>query len=237
MDKFILYLLVPFFLTACYNKSLSVEDRQALKAIRINPIVKVSSPLYYYTGPNEMDIAIDAAVNAALKSLDTKDKTTGSQTQYTYSSQDNSYSDEPNNEEEAKNLKVFLDNNNIAIDTIVFDELSSALRKAGKTPVTDIASQTTANLNIVVYEHGFYVLKDIFNGSRVVPLLGVWCNLVDAYVKKLWLAHHDVEVAGSPVKAVPLKEFPENAKNIENLWRSAAKIAVDNILGELYPVK
>lgn len=225
-------------LPGCFNQSLNVADRQVLKTIRITPPY-IAHPLYYYTGKKKQKLSeeIGSAVGEVLgKGLADLafGKNTGAYTPNVIGSQDSDY--EPNDEEAAKKLETFLDKNNIAIDKIVFDELNDALRKAGKIPVTEIADQTTTILKIKVFEHGFYVLNG-FSGDVVVPLLSVWCKLIDSNGKQIWADHHNIEVAGSPVKAVPLKEFTENAKAIENLWRSAAKIAIENILVELYPVK
>lgn len=81
------------------------------------------------------------------------------------------------------------------------------------------------------------MFQDFLNPTEVVPLLSVWCNLRDGFGKKIWATHYDVELAGKPVKAIPFNEFKEHSKNIESLWRKAAKIAASNIIEELYPVQ
>ena len=129
------------------------------------------------------------------------------------------------------NFRDFLEKNGIVIETIVFEELSAALRGSGKLSILDNPRPGGATINIDIKQYGLSTPNGL--SSNLVPILFVVCQMVDASGKVVWTASDRVLTLGNPVNGVPAEEMRNNPKAVEKALRGAAKHISANIVKEL----
>ena len=138
---------------------------------------------------------------------------------------------EPGREAARNSFLDFLEKNNVSIERIVLEEFSVALRSSRKLLVADKAEPGAAIINITIRQYGLGIPHGF--SSKLLPILFIVCEMVDASGKTIWKASDRVAILGNPVEGLPAEEIRNDPKAIENAWRAAAKHISANIVNEL----
>lgn len=188
-------------LTGCAsNQAMSDADRAAVQSVYISPDVKkVDKPFYY--GPTAAIGSLFGVVGA----LATMDKTA----------------------DEATQLKEFAEKNNILIENIVREELSSAIRASGKLPLSDSAAGASATITINIKQYGFSLPNGF--SRQLVPILFVQCTMTDKSGKVIGLGGDAIRPLGNPVPEVPLQAMQDPVV-MEKQWRLGAQAVAKEIV-------
>jgi len=185
-------------------QKMSESDRKAIQLASINSnVVKPAAP--YYLGPGGAVGVMFGALGAVAT--------------------------EPGREEGRNAFRDFLQKNGISIERIVLEEFSAALRGSGKLSIADKAEAGAATINITIRQYGLSIPNGF--SSKLVPILFLVCEMVDASGKTVWRASDRVSPLGNPVEGLPAEQIRNDPKAIENAWRAAAKHISANIVKEL----
>jgi len=133
--------------------------------------------------------------------------------------------------EPGKAIQQFAEKNGIFIEKITLAELDAALRQSGKLKVLDPAEQTDAVINVRVVLYGFSIPHGF--SSRLVPVVNVRCEMVDAAGKLLWSAGDSVLPLGNPATSMTLQEMNDDPKRIDEAWHKASHRIAGNIVKAL----
>ena len=202
MIKLLLLISLSVALSGCASiQKMSLEDRQRLQTISVNPVVE-KAPEMYYLGPGSgfgmMFGAIGGAITAAASIAP------------------------------GKALREFAERNNIFIDKIVFEEVNNALHQSGKFAIAESATESSAILNISVYVYGFSIPHGF--SSNLVPVVSIRCTLVDKSGKTIWRANDRVLPLGNPAEAVSQDDIKKNPRLIEDGWRIASRFIIETMV-------
>ncbi len=205
-------LLISLLLSGCATQKLSVDDRQKLALVRINPIARISSQLYYFGSKQAFSFVANHLLGTAGGVI----------------AHEVAYDDYKLN---TKSLQLYAEKNKIFIDKIVLEELKKALENSGKVHLTESPKQSLVTFNTNIIQYGFSVPNGL--SSKLVPMLNILFTLVDVDGKIIWKANDYTLPLGNPVEAIPADEIKTNPKLIENAWRDAARSIITNIINDL----
>ncbi|NOT13599.1 MAG: hypothetical protein HOP23_17535 [Methylococcaceae bacterium] len=222
------FLLISLLLSGCATQKLSVDDRQKLALVRINPIARISSQLYYY-GPEQAFSSLGHAIGGAIGSgiaSEAFDSSTNNSKYPVYN-----YAPTEDFQLNRKSIQLYAEKKKIFIDKIVLEELKKALENSGKVHLTESPKQSLVTFNTNIIQYGFSVPNGL--SSKLVPMLNILFTLVDVDGKIIWKANDYTLPLGNPVEAIPADEIKTNPKLIENAWRDAARSIITNIINDL----
>lgn len=201
MSRWFLIAILGIFVGACATtQKFSDEDRQKISVVRLNSAVQ-KAPNMYYLGPGTSTLFAFGAIGGAAAAASSV--------------------------EPAKTLQEFAEKNGIFIEKIVFQETDAALRSSGKLKVAGSGEAAEATINMLVYHYGFSVPNGF--SSKLLPVVAVRFEMVDATGRIVWSANEGVSLLGSPIAPMTLEAMREDPKRIEDAWRSAAKRVAGNI--------
>jgi hypothetical protein len=188
-------------LSACATtQKLSDDDRRKIDVVRINSNVQVA-PAMYYLGPGTGILFALGPVGAGVAAA----SSLGS----------------------GKEIQAFAEKNGIFIEKLALQEIDVALRRAGKLKVSDPGEAAGTVMNVFVYQYGFSIPNGF--SSKLVPVLAIKCEMVDATGKIIWSASESSSLLRSPATPMTLEAMREDPKRIEAAWRTALKVAAENI--------
>lgn len=199
--RFAFLLALLFLLSGCaMTQNLGDEDRKKISVVRINSAVQ-KVPAMYYLGPETSGALWFGAIGAAVAATSSL--------------------------EPANVLREFAEKNGIFIEKIAFQEIDAALRKSGKLKVSDSGEATEAVINVMVIQYGFSV-PNLFT-SKLVPVVTIECEMVDATGKVIWRARDSVLTLRNPAASMSLEAMRDDPKRIEDAWRKASIRIAGNI--------
>ncbi|MGO9443736.1 MAG: hypothetical protein ACLPXB_03045 [Thiobacillaceae bacterium] len=206
MNKNWLIVLTLFAcLTGCASTpQLSSDDRSHLGTLRIDPTIETQSQMYYL-GPGSGIGFLFGAVGGAITAVA--------------------------NLSPGEQFKKFAQDNGINIDQIVKEEATKAFRESGKLKLTDTSDPNVSTLKISIPMYGFSIPNGF--SSKLVPIVGIKCTLVDPSGKTIWSARESTHPLGNPADGRTIDEFKSNPKEIEDSWRIAAKSVMGDIVGNM----
>jgi hypothetical protein len=125
----------------------------------------------------------------------------------------------------------FAEQNGVRIEEIVAQEFEGALRESGKLKIVDMVGDNGATINLSVIQFGFSVPNGF--SSKLVPVVALKSEMVDAGGNVIWSARDNVLPLGNPVEGEPADALRSNAKAIEAAWRAAVKHIARGMVEEL----
>ena len=186
---------IALLLASCAAvQPISDADRRKLAGVTIDAAV-AKPPAMFYLGPGGATGLMFGAIGGALSASSI--------------------------EESRKAFQVYVDKNGISIEKIVLDEVSTALRRSGKFPLADAPQPGSALVTVSIVQYGFSIPHGF--SSKLVPILGVRCELKDASGKLLWSAQEHTRPLGNPVEPAEPDSIRNDPKAMEGSWRAAAK--------------
>jgi hypothetical protein len=199
-------LVISVLMSGCglAPRQVSEADRKAIQLVSINSNV-AKPPVPFYLGPG-------GAAGLAFGAL-------------------GATATEPGRQDARNSLRDFVEKNGVSIERIVLEEFSAALRASGKLPLTDKAGPGAAIINITIRQYGLSIPNGF--SSKLVPILSLACEMVDASGKIVWRASDRVSPLGNPVEGLPAEEMRNDPKAIEDAWRAAAKHISARFVGQL----
>ena len=124
-------------------------------------------------------------------------------------------------EESRKSFQAYVDKNGVSIERIVLEEIEAALRRSGKIPLADQPRPGSAAIGVSIVQYGFSIPHGF--SSKLVPILGVRCEMKDASGKVLWSAQEHTRPLGNPVEPAEPEAIRNDPKAMEGAWRAAAR--------------
>ena len=202
---FICLLALLFLLSGCATtRKLSDEDRNKISVVRINSPAQ-RAPAMYYLGPGTgLLFALGPVGGAVAAATSVKP---------------------------GKELQDYAEKNGVFIEKIAIQEIDAALRQSEKLKVSDSDEAAETTINVWVYQFGFSIPHGF--SSKLVPIVSIRCEMVNATGKVIWSARDGVRPLGNPVEAMSLEEMRANPKLIEEAWREASKHVARNIVKDL----
>lgn len=189
------WMLLLVWLSGCASvQPISDADRKAVAAVFIGREV-AKPPAIYYLGPGGATGLLFGAIGGALSASSI--------------------------EESRKSFQAYAERNAIAIEKIVYEEISAAAKASGKFPLVDSPRPGAATLVVTVFQYGFSIPNGF--SSKLVPILGLRCELKDAAGKLVWSADDRLLTLGNPVEPAEPESIRNDPKAMEASWRAAAK--------------
>jgi hypothetical protein len=133
--------------------------------------------------------------------------------------------------DDAKALLEYAEKNGVFIEQIAHQEVELALRESGKLKVSDTAGTGDTVMNVLVYQYGFSIPTGF--SSRLVPIVGMRCELADPTGRVFWRGTERVLPLGNPVDSIALEDLRKDPKRIEDAWRRAARHIAKAIFDEM----
>ena len=204
MKSFFIGITVALFLAGCSTtQSLSQQDRVRIKTVMIDTNIQKPKEMAYL-GPGGAFGLMFGAIGGAI--------TAGFAIPA------------------GQALQEYAEKNNINIENIVFNEVSTELKASGKMTLVESGKVQDATLKITIKQYGFSIPHGF--SSKMVPTLSFFCELFDDKGQKLWLAGDSVLPLGNPVDGVSVEEL-QDPKVIQDLWKAAAQSIAKKIISEL----
>lgn len=129
-------------------------------------------------------------------------------------------------------LKEHIKKNGIEMDKIAYEEVDAGVRRSGKFKVADAAPAVPAanvgTLKISVLRYGFSIPNGF--SSRLVPLVILKCDLVNAEGKMVWSDNARTLPLGNPVDSLSSDDMRDKPKLIEDAWRGASRYIIDKVM-------
>jgi hypothetical protein len=129
---------------------------------------------------------------------------------------------------ERQAFQTHIERSGISIEAIAREEVAEAARKSGKLAIVEPPAPGGATLVVSVFQYGFGV-PNAFS-SRVVPVVGIKCELLDGAGKLLWSASDRLLTLGNPVEPATPEELRDDPKRIEEKWRLALRHLATNLM-------
>lgn len=183
---------------------LGADARDRLGEVWINPVVETPKDMYYL-GPGSGFGMMFGAIGGAIVGAA--------------------------NIAPGERLRQFAAAHDIHIDQIVKEEATKAFQDSGKLKLADAPRAGVATLKITVPMYGFTIPTG-FN-SDLVPIVSIKCTLTDSTGKVIWSANEATQALGNPAPGKTPDELRENPKLIEELWRTAAKSVMKDIVSHM----
>jgi hypothetical protein len=124
--------------------------------------------------------------------------------------------------------------NGIEMDRIAYEEVDAEMRHWGRLTVLDAPPAApvpnVGTLKIAVLRYGFSIPNGF--SSRLVPLVILKFELVDAAGKVVWSSNDRTHPLGNPVEPLTVEEMRDNPKSIEIAWRGASRYISKRLLEE-----
>jgi hypothetical protein len=198
-------LALLFLLTGCATtKTLSDEDRKKINVVRIDSTV-VKMPDMYYMGPGTSILLMGGAAGGVVAGLSSAGP--------------------------KKALQDYAEKNGVFIEKIALEEIDAALRQSGKVRVAASGEATEAIMHVTVLQWGFSIPNGF--SSKLVPVVQIGCQIVDATGRVMWLASDSVLPLGNPVAPMSLEAIRDNPRLIEDAWRGASRQIARNLMSNL----
>jgi hypothetical protein len=124
-------------------------------------------------------------------------------------------------EDSRKTFQEHVDKNGISIEKIVLEEVSTAIRQSGKFRLADSPQNGGAVISVSIFQYGFSIPNGF--SSRLVPIVGVRCEMKDASGRVLWSSQERTHPLGNPVEPIDPEVIRNDPKVLESSWRAAAK--------------
>jgi hypothetical protein len=135
-------------------------------------------------------------------------------------------------EDSRKSFEAYLEKNSISIEKVVREEIEAALRASVKLAIVNPGDASAASIKIAVPQYGFGVTHLL--GSKVVPVLWIKCDMVDASGKLLWSANERMLPSiASPMESTTWEELRDNPKGLEEQWRKASRYLAKKLVDDL----
>jgi hypothetical protein len=176
------------------TQTISDQDRKQVSSVTISGGV-ANPPSMFYLGPGGAAGLMFGAIGGAIASSSIEDS--------------------------RKAFQAYVDKNGISIEKIVLEEVSMAIRQSGKFPLADKPQDGGAVITVSIVQYGFSIPNGF--SSKLVPILGVRCEMKGATGKVLWSAQEHTRPLGNPVEPAEPEAIRNDPKAMEASWRAAAK--------------
>jgi hypothetical protein len=198
-------LFASLIVTGCAapTQKLSAEERSKIDMVQVNKRVQKPAGMYYL-GPSVAPVLFGSVGLLAAQASQMDD---------------------------AKVLLEYAERNGVFVEQIAHQEVEAALRESGKLKVSDTARAGETVMNVLVYQYGFSIPTGF--SSRLVPMLGIRCELADPTGRVLWRGTERVLPLGNPVDSIALEDLRKDPKRIEDAWRRAARHIAKTIFDEM----
>jgi hypothetical protein len=208
MDTFFKRLIVAALslsLVGCHaHQEISAPDKARIKAATIDKDVTKPADMWYF-GPGMTFLFLGGAIGGAVAGAVSMGP--------------------------AEALKTHAEKNNVVIEKIVTEEFMAELKRTGKLGVTDDPAKAQANIKLTLKMYGFSVPHG-FSG-QMKPVLTLQCEMFDPVSNKLvWASSSYQSPLGDHAEPVSVESL-QDPKELDRLWRLAAKGAAKDIVGEL----
>jgi hypothetical protein len=127
-------------------------------------------------------------------------------------------------------LQMHAQKNNINIENIVANEVSTELKASGKLSIVEAGKTQDATLKITIKQYGFSIPNGF--SSKLVPTLSFSCELLDEKGKQIFIAGDSVMPLGNPVDGVSVDELKDPLL-IQRLWKAAAQSIAKKVISQL----
>jgi len=183
------------------TQSISDASRKQISSVTIDPRVS-KPPALFYLGPGGATGLMFGAIGGAVAA--------------------------PSIEESRKAFQAYVDRNGISIEKVVLEEVSAAIRQSGKFLLVAQPQPGGATIVVTIFQYGFSIPNGF--SSKLVPIVGVRCEIKDTAGKVLWSAQERTHPLGNPVEPAEPEAILNDPKAMEAAWRAAAKYVASAIV-------